>query len=95
LLTPLQLGENFAGPKAMAAALAAAHDVELSSHLFPEISAHLLAATPTAHWLEYVDWAAPILQAPLKVVDGSITPSDAAGCGMAWNAEAVARYRVD
>ena len=30
-----------------AAALAAAHGIEMSSHLFPEVSAHLLAATPT------------------------------------------------
>ena len=40
-----------------AAALAHAHGMPMSSHLFPEVSAHLLAATPTAHWLEYVDWA--------------------------------------
>lgn len=38
-----------------AASLAAAHDVEMSSHLMPEISAQLVCATPTAHWLEYVD----------------------------------------
>ena len=30
-----------------AAALAEAHRIEMSSHLFPEVSAHLLAATPT------------------------------------------------
>ena len=29
----------------------------MSSHLMPELSAHLLAASPTCHWLEYVDWA--------------------------------------
>jgi mandelate racemase len=29
-----------------AAGVAAAHNVEMSSHLFPEVSAHLLAATP-------------------------------------------------
>ncbi|HEX7559626.1 MAG TPA: enolase C-terminal domain-like protein, partial [Usitatibacter sp.] len=34
-----------------AAALAQAHGIEMSSHLFPEVSAHLLAVTPTAHWL--------------------------------------------
>ena len=37
--------------------LAAARGVKMSSHLFPEVSAHLLAATPTCHYLEYVDWA--------------------------------------
>jgi hypothetical protein len=39
-----------------AAGLASARGIPMSSHLFPEVSAHLLAATPTAHWLEYVDW---------------------------------------
>ena len=28
----------------------------------PEVSAHLLAATPTAHFLEYVDWADKVVQ---------------------------------
>jgi mandelate racemase len=47
-----------------AAGLAAAYNREVSSHLFPEVSAHLLAATPGRHWLEYVDWANSILQEP-------------------------------
>src|SRR6476660_5608762 len=40
-----------------AAGIAAAHGIEMSSHLLPEISAHLLAASATCHYLEYVDWA--------------------------------------
>jgi mandelate racemase len=38
-----------------AAALAESAGLPLSSHLYPEISAHLLAVSPTGHWLEYVD----------------------------------------
>lgn len=121
LRTPVQIGENFAGPRAMAqalskracdfmmpdleriggvsgwiaaAALADAANIELSSHLFAEVSVHLLAASPTAHWLEYVDWANPILQEPLKVVDGCIAPPDRPGNGMVWNMDAVNRFRV-
>jgi hypothetical protein len=45
-----------------AAGIAAAHRIGMSSHLLPEISAHLLAATPTCHYLEYVDWADAILE---------------------------------
>jgi mandelate racemase len=78
-----------------AAGLAAARGIEMSSHLFPEVSAHLLAVTPTAHWLEYVDWAAPVLAEPLRVVDGSVVAPDRPGNGLAWNPEAVARYRID
>jgi len=77
-----------------AAALAAARGIEMSSHLFPEVSSHLLAVTPTAHWLEYVDWAAPILAQPLRIVDGMAIPSECPGNGLAWNEEAVARYRM-
>jgi mandelate racemase len=121
LAPPIQIGENFDGPKAMAQALAAgacdlvmpdaariggvtgwqqaagiaaAYDVEMSSHLMPELSAHLLAATPTAHWLEYVDWANAILAEPLVLRDGCITASEKPGTGLAWNDDAVAHYRL-
>ena len=121
LALPIQIGENFDGPKAMAQALdagacdfvmpdagriggvtgwqqaagvAASRDVEMSSHLMPEVSAHLLAATPTAHWLEYVDWADAILAEPLAVIDGRVTATSKPGTGLAWNDEAVNRYRL-
>ena len=77
-----------------AAGIAAAHGIEMSTHLFPEVSAHLMAATPTAHWLEYVDWAAPVLAEPLRIEDGLAIPSGGAGNGLAWDADAVARYRI-
>jgi mandelate racemase len=65
----------------------------MSSHLYPEVSAHLLAATPTAHWIEYVDWAAPILQQPLKVAEGRVLPPDRPGNGLVWDSGAVAHFR--
>jgi mandelate racemase len=77
-----------------AAALAQAAGVEMSSHLFPEASAQLLAVTPSAHWLEYVDWAEPILETPLAVRDGAITAPQKPGLGIAWNEEAVRRYQI-
>lgn len=77
-----------------AAALAAGKGIKLSSHLFPEVSSHLLAVSPTANWLEYVDWAAPILAQPLQVIGGAVTPSDCPGTGIDWNPEQVKRYQV-
>jgi mandelate racemase len=68
-----------------AAGIAAARGVAMSSHLLPEISAPLLAATPTAHWLEYVDWADAVLQEPLRIVDGSIACPDRPGLGIGWD----------
>ena len=77
-----------------AAEIAAASRMPMSSHLYPEFSAHLLAATPTAHWLEYVDWADKIVSEPLEVADGHAIVPQRPGSGIAWNAAAVERYRV-
>jgi mandelate racemase len=118
---PLQLGENFDGPKAMllalqaeacdlvmpdvariggvsgwmqAAGIAEAHGIPMSSHLMPEVSAHLLAATPTCHWLEYVDWTDAIAAEPVKIVDGCWPVNDTPGTGLQWDPEKVARCRI-
>jgi hypothetical protein len=40
-----------------------------------------MAACPQAHWLEYQEWAAPILQRPLELKDGFALPRTEAG----WN----------
>ena len=116
LALPVQLGENFNGPEAMAEALnreacdcvmpdaariggvtgwleaariAAAQRMPMSSHLLPEVSAHLLAATPTCHYLEYVGWADAILQEPLTIQQGLAVPAGGPGAGLRWNPDAV------
>jgi mandelate racemase len=121
VVTPIQIGENFFGPRSMAEALAAeACDyvmpdaqriggvtgwlraaaladqagVEVSSHILPEVSCHLLAVTPTAHWLEYVDWASPVLERPLTVENGRVQVPDRPGIGLEWNEDAIARYET-
>ncbi len=78
-----------------AAGLAASHDREVSSHLFPEVSVHLLAATPTRHWLEYVDWADVLIVEPLRIENGMAIVPDRPGHGMRWVESAVTRYRLD
>jgi mandelate racemase len=77
-----------------AAALAATHRIAMSSHLFPEVSAHLLAATSTAHFLEYMDWADRILAEPLEIVDGFAIVPQRPGNGLTWDAKAVKKYRI-
>lgn len=72
-----------------AAGIAAAHHVEMSSHLHPELSAHLLSATPTRHYLEYVDWAGAVLEEPLRIADGLAHTPDRPGIGLTWRPEAV------
>ena len=77
-----------------AAALAEPIGMPLSSHLFPEVSVHLLSVTPTRHWLEYVDWANPILKTPLRVENGQALAIDAPGNGLEWDEDGVKEYMV-
>ena len=75
-----------------AAALAQGAGMEMSSHLFPEFSCHLLAVTPTCHWLEYVDWAEPILEQGVTIKDSHVITPSGPGVGMKWDEKAVRKY---
>jgi mandelate racemase len=119
--TPIMLGENFYGPRAMlaaiqagacdlvmpdlmriggvtgwlqAAAIADTSGLPMSSHLYPEVSGHLLGVTPTRHWLEWQDWAHPVLARPFEVRDGLLYLPDVPGNGLHWDEDAVARYQT-
>lgn len=119
--TPLQMGENFYGPRDLftflqagavhyamadlmriggvtgwmrAAAIAGSAGVQLSNHLYPEISAHVLRVSPTAHWLEWVDWALPILSDPIVPVNGHLTASGRPGTDVNWDEAAIAKYEI-
>jgi mandelate racemase len=78
-----------------AAGVAEAHGIPMSSHLMPEVSAHLLVATPTAHWLEYVDWTDAIAAEPVKIVNGCWPVGEQPGTGLAWDEEKVAHHRFE
>lgn len=121
LKTPLQIGENFYGPRDMhraiaesacdyvmpdmmriggvtgwlrSAPIAAAAGVQVSTHLYPEISAHLMCVTEGAHWLEWQDWADPILEQPFELSAGHLVVPDRPGTGISWNRKAVERYSL-
>jgi mandelate racemase len=122
LKTPIQLGENLYGPRALAQALAAdaadyvmpdlmriggvtgwlrsaaiagAAGIETSTHLYPEFAAHLMRVTETAHWLEWQDWANPILAEPFELADGHLSVPRRPGAGISWDEAAVRRYQYD
>ena len=64
-----------------ASELAAQSGVPMSSHLYPEVSVHLLNSTPTAHWLEYVDWMNP---SPSSLLVGGGGGGCPVGVGGGW-----------
>jgi len=76
------------------AALAAEAGLRVSSHLFCEVSAHLMCATPTAHWLEWADWSNAVLEQPVPVQGGVVWPSDAPGIGIRLDEAALARHEL-
>jgi mandelate racemase len=77
-----------------AAALAAGAGLPLSSHIFPEYSAHLLAVTPTSHWLEYLDVAGAVLAEPVRLEDGHVAAREVPGAGLEWDETAVRRFAL-
>jgi mandelate racemase len=122
LKTPIQIGENFYGPRDLhtalqrkacdlvmpdfmriggvtgwlrASAIAGAAGIPMSTHLYPEVAAHVMRVTETAHWLEWQDWADPVLQRPYEIRDGLLHIPDLPGVGLEWNEEVVAASRVD
>jgi mandelate racemase len=122
LRTPVQLGENFYGPRELSRALemkagdcvmpdlmriggvsgwlrsvpiAAALGVEVSTHLYPEVAAHLMRVTETAHWLEWQDWANPILAEPFLISKGKLLVPDRLGSGIEWDESAVSKYAYE
>ena len=122
LKTPIQIGENFYGPRDLhralqvkacdyvmpdfmriggvtgwlrAAAIAGVVGVPMSTHLYPEVAAHVMRVTETAHWLEWQDWADPILQKPYEIKDGQLFIPDVPGVGLEWNERAVALHQRD
>lgn len=77
------------------AALAASAGIPLSNHLYPEMSAHLLRVSDSAHWLEWLDWGVPVLAEPFELRDGHLVIPDKPGTGVEWNEDLVAAHLVD
>ncbi|MEO3415832.1 enolase C-terminal domain-like protein [Roseovarius sp. CAU 1744] len=74
-----------------AARVAAEANIPVASHLFVEISAHLMNATPTAMILEWFDIAGTIIVDTPAIADGCVTASAGPGIGVTWDEKALAR----
>lgn len=122
LKTPIQIGENFYGPRDLhaalqrkacdyvmpdfmriggvtgwlrAAAIAGTAGTPVSTHLYPEVAAHVMRVTETAHWLEWQDWADPVLRTPYEMKDGLLHIPDVPGIGLEWDEDAVTANRAE
>ncbi|HEV8585625.1 MAG TPA: mandelate racemase/muconate lactonizing enzyme family protein [Methylomirabilota bacterium] len=77
-----------------AAALCHAWQQPVSSHLFTETSAHLLAAVPNALILEHMGWWEPLFSEPSKIEAGCVVLSEKPGLGVELSQTALKRFRV-
>ena len=77
------------------AAVAGVAGIPMSTHLYPEIGAHVMRVTETAHWLEWQDWANPILQTPYEVSESCLHIPDVPGIGLEWNEDIVKENIID
>jgi mandelate racemase len=77
------------------AAICGAAGVPMSTHLYPEVAAHVMRVTESAHWLEWQDWADPLLQRPYEIKGGQLHIPNVPGLGLEWNEDAVAAHLVD
>jgi mandelate racemase len=78
-----------------AAAIAEAAGIPMSTHLYPEVAAHVMRVTETAHWMEWQDWADPIVQNSYKISDGMLQIPDVPGVGIEWNEDGVVANLTD
>jgi L-alanine-DL-glutamate epimerase-like enolase superfamily enzyme len=76
-----------------AAHLAEAHDIPVSSHLFPEMSLALLASVPNAIYLEHMPWFADIYRERIELdAQGRAVVPDRPGWGFSFDPDAVRRF---
>jgi L-alanine-DL-glutamate epimerase-like enolase superfamily enzyme len=76
-------------------AVANAYRIPVTSHLFTEVSAHLMAAAPTAMHVEYIpDWWRGIFTREPDIVDGMLRLGDQPGLGVEFNHDFIANHAV-
>jgi len=78
-----------------AAALAAAHDIPVSSHIFTEHSLCIAGSAANCISAEHMPWFAPLFNEPLDVEDGMLDIPDRPGTGFTFNNDAVKRFRIE
>ena len=71
------------------AALAEAWHLPICSHLFPEISVHLVASAPTGYYLEHMPWGEALFRERPELVNGAVRLPEGPGLGLSWDETAI------
>ena len=76
------------------AAIAAAYDIPVSSHLFTEHSICIAASEANCISVEHMPWFAPLFNETMQIDDGYITAPERPGIGFTFDQSAIKRYRL-
>ena len=74
------------------AAMAEAFNLPVVSHLYPEISVHLVAGVPNGLTVEYMPWTNRLFKDMPKIKDGRIEVPTRPGLGLEFDEKACAKY---
>lgn len=76
------------------AALADAHDIPISPHIFSEQSLAIAGSAPNCIYLEHMPWFEPLYNEAMPVEDGMIALPDRPGIGFTFNLDAIERFKI-
>ena len=77
------------------AALASAHHIPISTHIFTEHSLCIGGSEPGCISVEHMPWFAPLFNEPMEILEGNIKIPERVGTGFSFNQDTINKYKVN
>ena len=75
------------------ATLAQTRGLPITSHVFHEVSLHLMATLARPYWMEHMGWWEGLFNEPVRLTDGCLVPPERPGIGMTFNWDRIETLR--
>ena len=76
------------------AALAAAYEIPISTHIFTEYSLCIAASEANCISVEHMPWCAPLFNESMELAEGMISVPERPGTGFSFDKTAIKRFSV-
>jgi L-alanine-DL-glutamate epimerase-like enolase superfamily enzyme len=76
------------------AALAAAYEIPISTHIFTEYSLCIAGSEANCISVEHMPWCAALFNEPMELTDGMIAIPERPGTGFSFDKTAIKRFSV-
>ena len=77
-----------------AVALAACHDVPVSTHMFTEQSISIAASEPNCVSVEHMPWFCPLFNEPMEITEGYLCVPERPGIGFTFDQSAITHFKL-